>query len=213
MKANFEACLAEVLKHEGGWADHPSDPGGSTMKGVTIGTFARYKKRDVTKAELRAISDHDLRTIYRKEYWDKVRGDDLPAGLDLVAFDGAVNSGPSRGARWLQTALGVTADGKIGPATLTAADAAQPRGVIAKACDARLAFLRGLRTWPTFGKGWQRRVDSVRAVAVAMTAQPPQKPASAPVAPAAPADTPQPFKGFLGALLSLLWSLIPWKGR
>ena len=168
MKDNFETCLAEVLRHEGGWADHPEDPGGATMKGVTIGTFERYKKRKVTKAELRAISDFDLQLIYRKEYWDKVRGDDLPRGLDLVAFDGAVNSGPSRGAKWLQVGLGVVADGRIGPATLAAAQAADAAEVIGHATAARMTFLRGLRTWGTFGRGWTARVNSVRAEAQKM---------------------------------------------
>ena len=83
MKDNFDACLAKVLKHEGGWADHPKDPGGATMKGVTIAVFREYKGRAVTKDELRAISDADLRAIYKAGYWDKVKGDDLPRGLDL----------------------------------------------------------------------------------------------------------------------------------
>jgi len=168
MKDNFEACLREVLKHEGGWADHPKDPGGATMKGVTIGTFAQFKGRKVTKDELRNISDADLRAIYRRKYWDVVRGDDLPRGLDLVAFDGAVNSGPSRGARWLQHGLHVATDGKIGPATLAAAQRANVPQVIDYACNARLDFLRRLKTWPTFGKGWSRRVSDVRETAKRM---------------------------------------------
>ena len=168
MKSNFEACLAEVLKHEGGWADHPADPGGATMKGVTIGTFAQFKGRKVTKGELRNISDADLRAIYQRKYWNVVRGDDLPAGLDLVAFDAAVNSGPSRGARWLQMGLGVAADGKVGPQTLAHAQAANVPQVIDYACNARLDFLRGLKTWPTFGKGWARRVSDVRSTAKRM---------------------------------------------
>lgn len=168
MKDNFKPCLDHVLKHEGGWADHPKDPGGATMKGVTIGTFAQYKGRNVTKAELRAISDYDLLAIYRRNYWDKVRGDDLPAGLDLVAFDAAVNSGPARGARWLQEALGVKADGKIGPETLAFARAANVTVTIDRACDIRLGFLQRLKTWPTFGKGWGRRVAEVRAEAKRM---------------------------------------------
>lgn len=123
MKPNFERCLAETLAHEGGWADHPLDPGRATMKGVTIGTFAGFKGRKVSKAELRAISDAELRAIYRNGYWDKVRGDELPAGLDMVAFDGSVNSGPARGARWVQQSLGVTVDGKVGPETIAYARA------------------------------------------------------------------------------------------
>jgi lysozyme family protein len=184
MKSNFAKCLPEILKHEGGWADHPADPGGATMKGITIGTYRQWKGRAVTKAELKAISDEEVAAIYKRNYWDKVRGDDLPAGLDLVAFDAAVNSGPARGARWLQTALGVAADGKIGPKTIAAAEAADVATAINRALDVRLSFLRGLKTWPTFGKGWGRRVDGVRKVALGMVgskpAEAPKKPATAP---------------------------------
>ena len=168
MRENFERCLTEVLRHEGLWSDHPKDPGGATMKGVTIGTFAQFKGRKVTKAELRAISDEDLRAIYRRKYWDVVKGDDLPSGLDFVAFDAAVNSGPSRGAKWLQQALGVTADGKVGPATLAAARATYAPAAIERAIGFRLAFLQRLKTWPTFGRGWGRRVEEVRVKALAM---------------------------------------------
>lgn len=168
MKTNFDRCLAETLAHEGGWADDPHDPGGATMKGITIGTYRAWKGRAVTKAELRAIPDSEVRAIYRQNYWNPVRGDDLPAGLDLVAFDGAVNSGVSRGAKWLQTAVGVTADGKVGPQTLAAAKAAHPEAVIDRACSARLAWLRTLSTWGRYGKGWSIRVESVRETAIAM---------------------------------------------
>jgi lysozyme family protein len=170
MKDNFDHCLALVLRHEGSWADHPKDPGGATMKGVTIGTFAQFKGRKVTKEELRNIRDADLRAIYRRKYWDVVRGDELPDGIDLVAFDAAVNSGPSRSARWLQHALGVAMDGKVGPQTLAYARASNAKLTVEKAIAARLSFLRGLKTWQTFGKGWQRRVDSVKSDALKMTA-------------------------------------------
>ena len=198
MKANFERCLSETLKHEGGWADHPSDPGGATMKGVTIGTFAGFKGRKVSKAELRAITDVDLRAIYRRGYWDKVRADDLPAGLDMVAFDGAVNSGPARGARWLQEALGVTADGKVGPETLAFARAANTTLAIDRACDARLMFLQRLAIWPTFAKGWRARVAAVRRVAKDMTAV---RATDAPPAPSAPETQP----GWLARLFAALF--------
>jgi len=168
VKDNFEQCLAITLAHEGGWADHPKDPGGATMKGVTIGTYAQFKGRKVTKDELRNISDADLRAIYRRNYWNKVRGDDLPAGLDLVAFDGAVNSGPPRGARWLQHGVGALPDGKIGPETVRAAAITNAARAIGRACDARLSFLRSLKTWATFGKGWSSRVEDIRAKAVGM---------------------------------------------
>jgi len=198
MKDNFDKCLSITLRHEGGWADDPRDPGGATMKGVTIGTYAQFKGRKVTKDELRNISDADLRTIYRRNYWDKVRGDDLPAGLDLVAFDGAVNSGPARGARWVQQGLGVAADGKIGPATIAAAKAVPASSAIAASCDARLDFLHRLKTWPTFGKGWQRRVDDIRRQAVAMVTSTPVAVSPAPDPVAKPAAS-----GFWAWLASL----------
>lgn len=170
MKVNFAIVLPKVLVHEGGWADHPKDPGGATMKGITIGTYRAYKRREVTKQELRNISDAEVADIYRTGYWDKVQGDALPSGLDYVAFDPAVNSGPARGARWLQQALGVTADGAVGPGTLAAARAAKPVPVIQRACAIRMGFLKGLKTWGTFGKGWSRRVADVEAFAVKMAA-------------------------------------------
>lgn len=214
MKQNFDRCLEHTLRHEGGWADHPADPGGATMKGVTIGTFAQFKGRKVTKAELREISDTDLRAIYRRGYWDKVRGDDLPAGLDLVAFDGAVNSGPSRGARWLQSALGVGADGKVGPQTIAAARQAmaerETSDVIRRACEARLRFLRGLKTWPTFGKGWDRRVQDVQAEALRMAASPISAPVvpgvtTTPVVASKPAEATHKHGDDTGSLWARLW--------
>ena len=195
MKENFAACLAETLRHEGGWSDHPKDPGGATMKGVTLDTYRRWRP-GATKAQLRAITDAEVAAIYRKGYWDAVNADDLPAGLDLVAFDGAVNSGPSRGAKWLQAGVGAKQDGKVGPATIAAARAYDTRTAVNRACDARLAFLKTLGTWPTFGKGWSRRVASVRSTALAMAAptRPAPKPAVYP--PANTPAAPRPATGF-----------------
>ena len=113
-----------------------------------------------------------------------MKGDDLPAGLDLVAFDAAVNSGPGRGARWLQEALGVNPDGVIGLKTIAAAQAAHKDAVIDRACDLRLGFLRQLSTWKTFGKGWTRRVEDVRDTASKMAAD------HVTVTPSAPAANP-----------------------
>lgn len=165
MKANFPKSLHETLRYEGGWSDHPKDPGGATMKGVTLETFRRYRPM-ATKAELRAISDADVERIYRAGYADPVAFDALPSGMDHVAFDGAVNSGPSRGARWLQVGLGIKADGKIGKGTLAVARTAEPVPVIKRAVAARAGFLRGLKTWATFGNGWSRRMAEVEAFAV-----------------------------------------------
>lgn len=165
MRENFDACLAEVLRHEGGLVDHPRDPGGLTNFGIS--------QRSYPKENIRGMTRERAGQIYRRDFWNAVKGDDLPAGVDLVAFDAAVNSGPLRGAKWLQAGLGVTQDGKIGPATIAAARKSDAGMVINRACDARMAFLRSLGTWPTFGKGWARRVDSVRATALTM-AHPPR---------------------------------------
>lgn len=172
----FAECLAITLRHEGEWADHPRDPGGATMKGVTLATYRRYRP-GATKEHLRAITDAELRRIYREGYWDPVRADALPPGLDLVTFDAAVNSGPGQGAKWTQRALGVADDGKIGPESIAAATRADPRRAINDACDRRLAMLRGLSTWDAFGRGWTSRVEDIRSKALAMAAAPVTRPA------------------------------------
>ncbi|MDF3607570.1 glycoside hydrolase family 108 protein [Paracoccus sp. DMF-8] len=186
MKDNFDACLAKVLAHEGGYINHPQDPGGETNYGIS--------KRSYPNEDIRGMTRARAAQIYRRDYWDAVRGDDLPAGLDLVAFDAAVNSGPGRGAKWLQQAVGASADGKVGPATLAAAKASDAKTAINRACDYRMAFLRGLGTWPTFGKGWSRRVEDVRATALAM-------------ATTAPATTTT-GGGFLASLLSAIRKIL-----
>lgn len=160
MRENFAACLAELLRHEGGYVDHPSDPGGETNFGIS--------KRSYPGENIRGMTKERAGEIYRRDFWNAVRGDELPAGLDLVAFDAAVNSGASRGAKWVQQAIGIAADGVIGPKTITAAQAANVPRAIQDATAARLDFLRGLKTWGTFGKGWTRRVEAVRTLALEM---------------------------------------------
>lgn len=167
--ANFEPCLIETLGHEGGEVDHPDDPGGYTNRGITLHTFRRFYP-GATRDHLRNVTHVQIMRIYRNGFWNKVRGDDLPNGLDLVAFDGGVNSGPPRGAKWLQRALKVSADGAVGRQTINAAwDASDRASVVTAACRARMGFLRGLGHWKTFGRGWSRRVASVEAVGIAMT--------------------------------------------
>jgi lysozyme family protein len=169
VKSNFNRCLDEVLKHEGGYVNHPRDPGGETNLGIS--------RRSYPKEDIKGMTRERAAFLYRRDFWNAVRGDDLPAGLDLVAFDAAVNSGVSRGAKWLQQALGVEVDGKIGPATIEAAKKADAQATVNRALDIRLAFLRRLATWPTFGKGWGRRVEAVRSAALDMAATvPAQKP-------------------------------------
>ncbi|MCB5173630.1 hypothetical protein LGR44_00410 [Microvirga sp. SM9] len=167
---NFDNLLSLVLVHEGGFSSHPADPGGATMNGVTQRVYTAWRKaQGKPDQSVRFISNADLRAIYQQNYWDVVRGDELPSGLDYLTFDGGVNSGPPRGARWLQGALGVKPDGIVGIATLQAAKTARDKVAVArKACELRRSFLRGLKTFSTFGKGWMRRVAEVEAHSVAL---------------------------------------------
>jgi len=172
MQENFKDSLERVLVHEGGWADHPEDPGGATMKGVTLAVFRRYYGADKSKQDLRKISNRRLAHIYRSGYWDKCKCDELPSGVDYAVFDSAVNSGPARGIKWLQGAVGAAQDGSIGPTTLAKVAKRDPAEIVDKLLDRRLRFLQGLRIWPTFGRGWRRRVEGVRETALAMAGNP-----------------------------------------
>jgi lysozyme family protein len=174
MDRNFQRALKLVLKHEGGWSDHPKDPGGATMKGVTLANFRRYVKPKATKEDLRKITDEQVATVYRRFYWDAVHGAELPGGIDYAVFDFAVNSGPARAAKYLQAVVGAKVDGKIGPATLAATRKMMRATVINDLCDNRMAFLKKLGTWPTFKNGWTSRVAGVRAEALKMSLDPDQ---------------------------------------
>lgn len=172
-RSNFAAVMDEVFKHEGGLSMIRSDPGNWTGGRVGVGELRGTNFGIASHAhphvDIKNLTKEQAREIYRRHYWNPIMGDDLPAGLDLVTMDPAVNSGVSRGTRWLQQALGsVTVDGQVGPQTLGAAAQAAPVPVIQRACAKRMGFLRGLRTWDTFGRGWSRRVASVEAVSVRM---------------------------------------------
>jgi len=170
MRDNFGACLAEVLKHEGGWSQHPRDPGGATMQGITLATYSKYLGRQATPDELRRMPQQHRDTIYRQFYWDKVRGDDLPRGVDLCLFDYAVNSGPGRAIRDAQKVVGAEIDGILGPKTLWAVQKADAATLVTEVCKSRLSFLHTLPTWDVFGGGWQRRVKEVEEKGRAMCA-------------------------------------------
>ena len=168
MKQSFYKSLNEVLKHEGGYVNHPKDPGGATNRGVTQRTYDAWRaSRKLPKRSVRLLTPEELTALYRQNYWDAVRGDELPVGIDYAVFDFAVNSGVSRAVRLLQQLVGVKVDGQLGPATLRATSAKQ-FGLTDKYCNARLSFLRSLHHWATFGRGWGRRVESVRASAKQM---------------------------------------------
>lgn len=166
-KGNFKAALAVTLKHEGGFVDHPRDPGGATNKGVTLATFRRYKP-GASVADLKAISDADVEIIYRDGYWKPVNADLLQPGVDLAVFDFGVNSGTGRAARHLQAVAGAKQDGVIGIKTIGALDAMRGDVIVQKLCGRRLSFVRALKTWDVFGKGWSRRIADIEARGVAM---------------------------------------------
>lgn len=177
MDRNFARALPLVLSHEGGYSNHPMDKGGPTNKGVTLATFRAYVKPGGTVADLKAITDEQVATVYYRHYWAAVNAQALPSGVDYAVFDFAVNSGPSRAAKYLQAILGVEQDGRVGPKTIAAANAKDARAVINGLCDARLAFLKritsgGKLLWDTFGKGWDRRVSDVRRDALLMVGHP-----------------------------------------
>lgn len=170
MRDNYEACLARSLAWEGGYSNHPKDPGGATMRGVTQRVYDGWRRHNGKSPQsVRDIANAELQAIYRELYADKIVFDRLPAGVDCAVFDGAINSGPAQAAKWLQRALGVVVDGNIGPATIDAAQAhPNKRALVRQITANRRAFLRALRTYPTFGKGWMRRCDSIEAFALTL---------------------------------------------
>jgi lysozyme family protein len=165
MNSNFKSALDHVLESEGGFVNHPKDPGGMTNLGCTKAVWEEYVGHQVSETDMRALTPELVAPLYKRKYWDKVAGDELPSGLDYAVFDAAINSGPGRAAKWLQEVAGVTVDGAIGKGTLAAVAAIDKQELIAKYNDKRLQFLEALPTFATFGKGWTRRVSEVQSAA------------------------------------------------
>ncbi len=163
VRHNFDQIMDWLAVYEGGYVNHPRDPGGATNRGVTQRVYDAYRRNKGRPLQsVRHISDGEHDEIYLRQYWQPIRGDDLPDGLDATMFDFAVNSGVSRAARTLQRSLGVTADGIIGEITLSAVYERVNRGalidLIVDVNNRRMSFLRRLSTFDVFGKGWTRRV-------------------------------------------------------
>jgi len=171
MNGNFDNVLNLVLKDEGGFVNNPKDPGGMTNLGVTKRVWEGFVGHPVDEGEMRALTPALVAPLYKQNYWNKVSGDDLPQGLDYAVMDFAVNSGTGRAAKFLQEICGVTADGSIGPDTIDAVNKKDPVDLIDQLCDKRLAFLKSLPTFATFGKGWSARVARVKAAAERMVQQ------------------------------------------
>ena len=166
MKVNYDKCLETILHHEGGYVNHPKDPGGETNLGVTKRVYEEFGG---TK-DMKELTVEDVAPIYKKGYWDKMKGDDLPGGLDLCVFDFGVNAGPGRAAKYLQTQIGTVADGGIGPNTLAKLEEyIRENGeheAVKKYQEMRQKYYEQLSTFDTFGKGWTRRVQETTKLAL-----------------------------------------------
>lgn len=159
--ANFDTAVKLILKHEGGYVNHPSDPGGETKFGIS--------KRAYPDVDIANLTEECAAELYRKDYWDRIKGDELPYPIALCVFDTAVNSGVSRASRWLQETCNATPDGIIGPNTIRNvlnAWESSHNYVLATYMSKRLDFLKRLFTWDTFGRGWERRVNETLEHAV-----------------------------------------------
>ena len=165
---NYQACLDMILHHEGGYVNHPKDPGGETNLGVTKRV---YKEWGGTK-DMKDLEVEDVAPIYRKNYWDRIKADDLPSGLDLCVFDFGVNAGTGRAAKYLQSMIGTVADGGIGPNTLKKLDEYLEENSVEDTIknyqSERQSYYESLSTFETFGRGWTRRVEETTESALEM---------------------------------------------
>jgi lysozyme family protein len=160
MANNFQECLVKVLKHEGGFVNHPKDPGGMTNLGVTKKVWEEWIGHEADEKAMRELTPALVGPMYEMKYWRTSYCEKLPRGLDLLVFTMAVNSGSGRSVKLLQDAIGVVADGVIGPNTMAKINEANVEVLIDKFSEARTSFYKGLKTFPVFGKGWLSRTES-----------------------------------------------------
>ena len=194
--SSYDAALARLLVHEGGYSNHPADPGGPTNFGITITDYRQYVKPGATATDVRAMTVGEAKRIYRDKYWRAQRCDELPAGVDYAVFDYGVNSGVGRSGKVLRRCL-KSADNRsvVTDAVIAAARAADAKALIVSICDERLRFLQSLKTWSVFGKGWDARVAEVKAYALQL--------ASGACAPAAAPAAASVGKGVVPAATSV----------
>lgn len=166
--SNWDNAFKLMLASEGGFVNHPSDPGGMTNLGVTKATWENWVGRESDEKEMRGLTPEKVEPLYKKKFWDACRCDELPSGIDYLVFDFAVNAGPGRSAKILQTAVGVTPDGGIGPMTLAAVNSFSEAELIEKFSQGKEDFYRSLNTFETFGTGWLNRVAAVKIKATSM---------------------------------------------
>jgi lysozyme family protein len=170
MQSNFDVCVDLMLAHEGGFVNHPQDPGGMTNLGVTARVWEEWLGRPTNEKEMRALTPTMVKPLYKRKYWDAIRADELVDGVDYCVFDVAVNSGVGRAIKFLQQSVGATPDGGFGSITMALVKTAEsdPVNLIELYCARRMEFLQSLRTFETFGKGWSRRVAEVKEKALKM---------------------------------------------
>ena len=176
MNKNWQQAFEQMLKSEGGFTDDPRDPGnhlpdgraGSTMLGVTQYNWEQHVGHQVTHDDMRKLTPATVEPLYKKKYWDVVRADELPSGIDYMVFDMGVNAGPGRAIKLLQTSVHVPADGGFGPITMAAVQAADPVELIEKFSMWKESFYRSLDSFPVYGTGWLNRVAAVKLKASSM---------------------------------------------
>lgn len=168
MNSNWKRCFELMLESEGGYVDHPADPGGRTNLGVTQATWENWVGRPSDEKEMRSLTPEKVEPLYKRKYWDACRCDELPTGVDYLVFDFAVNAGVGRSAKTLQQSVGVIVDGSIGPITVRAVNMDNPKDIIEKFSNAKEVFYKSLPTFPVFGKGWLNRVAHVKENALVM---------------------------------------------
>lgn len=153
----FDEAFHELLGHEGGYVDHPADPGGATRWGIT----ERVARENGYTGHMRDFPVEQSKTIYRAQYWDRIQADQLPDALRYPTFDAAVNSGVTQAVKWLQRAVGAVDDGRIGPETIRMANGSNPERAARRMLGRRLRFMTELSTWQAFGRGWSKRIASL----------------------------------------------------
>lgn len=215
----FVRCHTMVARWEGGYVNHPKDRGGPTNFGVIQRVYDAYRKsKKLSRQSVKHIDKSEVLEIYKTRYWLQIRGNDLPPGVDMAVYDFAVNSGTTRAAKFLQRIVGAKQDGVIGDATIAAVRKYDPAKIVNQLCDDRMAFLRGLGTWPTFGRGWQRRVVDVRQMAVKWAAEAETLPSPAPVGvglgvPLMALICDLPWEWIVGVALAVGISYLAWRNR
>jgi lysozyme family protein len=175
MKETYERAMQQVYADEGGYSNDVGDPGGPTNYGSTIHDARMYWKPDATAYDVRNMPKSVAADIYDKHYATPLHYNDLPAGVDYAVLDYGINSGISRSARVLQGIVEAKQNGIVGPETLKNGHQMDPVKIINSIYDERLRFLKSLRTWPRFGKGWGARCARGRQLALSMAGEEPVK--------------------------------------